>query len=269
MFGKSKEEKFFTEDEVNHLNHAMRFTPDEWVLCRRKCWWMFVYSRDQFGHPDVVQNSEYYPHTVYTTAPYSMWTKDLGDESFSIMMDTTNFAEVVSEPVEQPLTETNADGSKWVKYEGNRLKFRKSIQKIAPEFKVKGELVLVTRKMIHSLDEKYKNGVEYQRRRIGLQIPYRFQYRNAKFELKVSERQTELIHAFAYVGIQEFWDKQIGGSVEEVQLAAVMDGEKVIRPAETAIRHRSQGIFKPAPLYKPTDDFWWPFYHHDKLIYEK
>lgn len=226
-----KTNKFFTPEEVQEINYSMRYTHDVYFLSKFKSWWLFVYSCEQFTHPHMLKEAltGYIPHVAYTSCPFSLWTKQLGAESFSIALDESSQREMEAEEV---LRKTEL---------GSKLLIKKKMVPSARPERIKGDLVKVTPHMLYKLDEQHKNGVEFTRRRISVSIPFRFQYRDREDKLKVSETYWQHLMVWAYIGVQSFWDKQITDSF----------------------------IFKPAKLFQPADTVWHRFYHHDKMTYDE
>lgn len=210
---------FFSAEEVASINASMAYTPDMYMLQMYKKWLYFAYSADQDGHPKSVADlGAEKTHIAWTSGQYSMYRKQLGGESFAIALD---------DPYDQA---QRAEKHHWG-YENGP----------ASAQSIKGELFLVTPEMLVSLDERVENTVQFNRRRVSVSVPYRFQYRDKDGNLKVSGRQSELRVAWMYIGNPEFWDKQIDNGF----------------------------LFKPAKLFTPELDELRRYYHFDKLGYDE
>lgn len=233
-----KKRAFFSAEEIEEINYAMRFTPDVARLSAFKSWWLFVYSNEQDQHPHALKDVEYQKQVVFTSGTYSLWTKQLGAESFAIALNDCTHEETERLPI---LTKT-------------KMSFVSHTKKVARPERIKGQLVKVTPKTLFRLDAEHRNGIEFKRNRISLIIPFRFQYLDKEKKLHVSDQYTQLVIAWAYIGVQDYWDKQIDGEIEEKE-----DG---------VVRVKRTGVFKPAKLFEPADALWNKFYEFNTLAYD-
>lgn len=100
-----------------------------------------------------------------------------------------------------------------------------------PCAKIKGQLHLVTPKLIHSLDITYGNTVQFNRRWVKLLLPYREKLRgpwqtvNGKplpralqgWRAKEGPEKIHIIDALMYVGRQSYWNDRLDGGYSTLQ----------------------------------------------------
>lgn len=200
--------KWVLEDmERKHL-----YTPDKETVLAKSKWYLFLPDDLKFRHRrhDLIQgNSELKVHAAYTEKDFFHWKKDLGDASFTIPLQCT--------PKEK---------------QGH----------LGPmPAKVCGELHLVDSHLLLYLDQHRLNGVQFERKRIKLRIPYREQR-----WLKDRGRAEEVLGrnldastayltkwqyaeewAWMYCGIRDYWDEQLDAGYQ----------------------------FQPVPVYKPNTNW--------------
>lgn len=164
------------------------FTPDWWKLEQFERQLLFVDGTLMSGQANdfMVKEFSHVPMpihpTVYTHADYTFWMKDLGRQSFPVMLPEnyrpTGFVRWPIEPL-----------------------------------RVRGELWAIRPQAFKKyIDEHMQNGVRYTRVRIKITLPYReIGWSKDKPLVKLSEYKTAVREAWAYVGIPEYWDPLIGG----------------------------------------------------------
>lgn len=171
------------------------WSPDYWKLEQFKRLRVFVYGDQMTGMKNnhMVAEFSHAPEplhpTVYTSAPFTFFKKDLGDKSYPVMLPGHY----------QP------DGFMRWPVEPHR---------------VKGELWAVRPQAFKKyLDEHHRNGVMFIRERIAITLPYREVGWSSKNPLvKISPYLVQTVDAWAYIGVPEYWNPQIGGLFASTQV---------------------------------------------------
>jgi hypothetical protein len=171
------------KDEIEKADKVALHTPDLWFLLSHTHWLVFLYSHDQrhqHQHKRLNKEAEY-KCDAYSCDKYAVWKKNLGSESFCVALDKA-----------------------YAGYQDTGIN-----KKDGTLQSVKGELHLVRPRHIVSLDQLHENTVEFKRRRVTVDVPWRFTYQDRYLNNKVSGLQHTKVVAWMYVGIQDFWDTQI------------------------------------------------------------
>lgn len=211
-----------THDEMAEHLKVLKYSPDAALLSQYKGWHLFCYSREQIGHPDYQLISDAtHIGTAYSLREFSGWRKIVGHGSYAIALD--NNAPIFDDTQEEYV----------------RLGWEPMMR--AYKNKIKGEIHFVTPDTITALDSLLENGVAFERRRVTLQLPYRFLYEAADGSRHVSFRRTEIIVAWMYIGKNDYWNPLLDNGF----------------------------LFKPMKLFQPNDPDMSRFYSFDKLSYER
>lgn len=188
--------------KVADANDALRYTYDAPLLETQRRWLVFVYDGFQMHHPlhkkivelgalnmnkDVNRDD---PVHGYTVSRMVLW-KHMGKRVFPV-----------------PLYGVH-------KHFQNRPKWDLTG---GQGFAVKGQLFSLDWKGIAELDEFYKNGVEYQRHRVHVLIPYHYELEDTDGRISTSLRHETIINAYMYVGVQSYWDEHLDGSFAPVKV---------------------------------------------------
>lgn len=102
---------------------------------------------------------------------------------------------------------------------------------VYPHAKIKGQLHLVTPTLIHSLDIRYQNRVQFRRQRVKLLLPYHTKLRGPWTTLdgkplpralqgwraKEGTEKIHIIEAWMYVGRQTYWYPLLDGGYRTLQ----------------------------------------------------
>lgn len=168
------------------------FTPDMWKLQQHRTQLLFVCDdmmegRRNFG---LIKEHAVNVSGAFTTGRFRMWKKDLGKESFLIPIETTPEDSM-------PIC-------------------------AAHPARIKGQVYAVVPARYSELDTHMLNGVQYLRRKVRIEIPYRMIQKVADRNSLDEETQkfsrevvitTPVCSAFMsvwmYVGISSYWDDQI------------------------------------------------------------
>src|SRR5579872_1423786 len=166
-------------------------TPDMWRLGQYKWQHLFVMGdeneRDLAVEASFTQLPEH--PTCYTEAPFTLWKKDLGKESYPI-----------------PLPETYRPTG-YVRWPVEPARIRGELWKIHPE-----QFIL--------LDSHKQNGIQFRRQRIKIILPAaEVAWRGKNGYPTLGDFHVRaIIPAWAYLGIEDYWDAQIGGVFAGAQL---------------------------------------------------
>jgi len=182
-------------------------TPDMWRLGQYKWWHVFVPDDFMSGreHNWMLKNYtdvEKKPvHPVcYTKQPFTFWKKDLGGESFPIIL---------------PGSYRPTGFVKW---------------EVIPA-RIQGELWKVHPEAFILLDNHKQNGIQFRRVRADIILPCSEVYYSKKRPLpEVSDEYIRAeAPAFMYVGIRDYWDPLIGGIFAGAQLTTIETNKKYLK----------------------------------------
>lgn len=173
-----------TEIKLWHRKNAL--TPDMWFLEQFEYQLIFIPDDMKTGKSNhsLITDAAYDGAPIhpgcYTLDHYTFWKKDLGEHSFAIPLDGTFIPQG------------------WLR--------------IAPcPARIQGELYAVRPKQFLKLDEHRHNGVQFQRRRVNISLPYRqVRYNHKKPNPFISEDCLHTVRAWMYVGCEDYWSDQIG-----------------------------------------------------------
>lgn len=198
MFGlKAKRREEINQEIIREIvaedQERTQFTPDAHILNRHQAKLLFVHDDMAQLQPmhDLVQEgslSGFYPFDYgYTTKKFSFVKKDLGLKSFPIALD---------------LDRETRD---------NLPVF------ISEEYRIRGELYAIRPCQFYKLDTHRQNGIQFERRRVNINVGYRKLYRthwfNAKgiqkYEYNLGKEEMTTVEAFMYVGRNEYWKDQL------------------------------------------------------------
>jgi len=178
----------------------IKYTPDIPFLESVHPWLVFIYDDLQWDHPRhqklrAAGASFPNPHRPnepvygYTASEFAMWKHMDGQFTFPVCLDM---------PPE-------------------RFKNTPTFDLVGPSARhVKGQLWYMGWRGIAELDEHYRNGVEFQRRRVSILYDFYHQY-ETDGRFSISMRKTEYVTAWMYVGIQEVWDDVLDGTFVPVK----------------------------------------------------
>lgn len=199
MFGNNAAKKI--NEEIQQQQHIQRliqgydlpeFTSDLWELEQKKEHLVFIHDDMMQTNPNhqLVQEgslSGFYPFQYgYTTKKFSFVTKELGLKSFPVALDLRDLAE------ELPM---------W----------------ISTSHRIRGEVYAVRTPTIVSLDNHRRNGVEFQRRRVNINIGYKKLWRShwynafgrKQYEYKLGKEEMMTVECWMYIGREEYWKDQL------------------------------------------------------------
>lgn len=200
MFGNGAAQRKISE-EIQQQQHIQRliqgyqlpeFTPDLWELEQKKEHRVFIHDdmmQLQPNHELVRQGSlsGFYPFQYgYTTKKFSFIQKELGLKSFPIALDLRDLAE------ELPMY-------------------------IADSHRIRGEVYAVRTPTLIALDNHRQNGVQFQRRRVNINIGYKKLYKshwfnafgNKKYNYQLGKEEMLSVECWMYVGRNEYWKDQL------------------------------------------------------------
>ena len=152
----------------------VNFTPDLWKLQTRPKHLLFVYNEMQTNQrKHGMIGMERLGAAITEADNYVMWKKKLGRETFPFALEINS---------EQKFGNSSFLGK---------------------PAKIVGELYEVAPSMIKSIDSYLLNGVTFDRKRVALQVPFRYR------DDPPSTQRVQRIKAWMYVGPDEFWLDQL------------------------------------------------------------
>jgi hypothetical protein len=166
------------------------YTPDSiWLETHQ---WVFLFLYDELQRSrskyDMIKEDSVFMYTAFTEErDYVLWKKRLGEESFPIALRGADKLFTGSGITSRPI---------WKMPSGD----------IGPATlgRVKGEIHAIRPdRFWKALDKHYLNGVEFQRERVSVLIPYSVG----------GERFLKKRRAHMYVGIKDYWSKQLDGGL--------------------------------------------------------
>lgn len=183
------------------MDSRVCYTPDAAALFEFKRVWLFVCDGHQSKHEHFPKMLKFGSTLVpeYTTYP-TVFTM----QGFEMFYDTPSGQVVPLHAIEKTSF---------------------------PSAKIKGQLHLVRPELIHSLDIRYQNTIQYRRRRIKLIIPYREKLRgpwktvNGKplpralqgWRAKEGPEKIHILEAYMYIGRHKYWQSRLDGGYSTLQ----------------------------------------------------
>lgn len=161
---------------IGNFGRRTTFTPDAAILSRKESHLFFIADEMMEKHYDYARLGAEATNIcqVLTQDKFSYWKKNLGKKSFALAL-------------ENGYTEKR---------------------------QIRGELHLLLTEQIFKLDEHRENGVQYDRKRVKLILPYtqtQMKYQQMGFVLEDVPLMDKTINAWMYVGRSEYWDKLLDG----------------------------------------------------------
>jgi hypothetical protein len=150
-----------------------KFTPDYAMLQQKAYHRLFVYNEwqsKQSKHHMLGDTAIRCATALTKNSNYVVWKKKLGADTFPFALETTEDQKFGHETF------------------------------LGPAGKVAGQLYLVTPEVIKSLDSDVLNTVQFDRKRISVEVPYRI-----KDGGTLSDRYVREFRAWAYIGRSDFW----------------------------------------------------------------
>lgn len=177
---------------------ATAFTPDFMWLERHEYVLLFVYDelmRNRRHYDELIGKDSLSLAAAFTyDRDLALWKKKLGDETF-------------------PIPLLGADRV----YRGAGITSKK-LHKMVPDdlgpgllARIKGELHAVRPHAFwNGLDKHYLNGVEFQRQRVKVLVPYRLQLDGVGVDHNVYVQE---VRCWMYIGIKDYWRNQLDGGM--------------------------------------------------------
>lgn len=158
-------------------------TPDANILSNYTNHFLFVYDRLMEGRDEfaVIEDFSEPVATGFTEKLFCTWRKNLGSLSFPIALEATKEWEIPS----------------WADVAVNKGWFKN-----APPAIVKGQVFCLGHERIFELDKHYKNMRQYNRKRVLIQVPFRY-------DSNSSNDYICRLWAWMYVGSSEHWEDQL------------------------------------------------------------
>lgn len=146
------------------------YTPDLPALEQRERHWVFICCDLKLRLPrDYMIEREPDVSSAFTEKSFVMWKKKLGNQSYPIPLENT-----FDDPFGQH-----------------------------PPLRIQGELYLLTPSQIILLDNLRLNGVEFERKRVKIIVPFR--------KGRLYKTFTKRVEAWMYIGRSSYWDELIDG----------------------------------------------------------
>jgi len=160
----------------------LRYTPDASLLSQQAIHPIFIYDRLMEGQNDLAKELARDTYaTAYTIHRFETWRKNLGKLSFPIALESSS----------------NAPPPAWA----NLVRETSWFKDAAPAI-IKGNLHNIHHNLFFELDNYYKNGLHFIRKKVKIQIPHRMsQPPYTEYFIK--------LWAWMYVGRKEHWDNQL------------------------------------------------------------
>lgn len=175
---------------IAEMAEEVSSTPDIWRLEQYKRQRIFVADNvldEQLREASFV-GQPVWPECCYTHDKYTLWKKDLGAHSYSVILPEnyrpTGFVRYPVEPA-----------------------------------KIQGKLWAVSPTAFISLDKLRDNGVRFTRSRVRISLPWRFVAYSKKKPLpEISRDFLHTLDAWVYFGVPDYWDAMIGGIFASSQI---------------------------------------------------
>lgn len=197
MFGLKRKEiaKHLKLAEIMDLLHEdhrrLQFTPDYYLISQKKSHLVFIHDdmmQLQPNHSKVVEGSlsGFYPLSYgYTSRRFSFIKKELGLKSFPIALELRDTEEL-------PMF-------------------------MADSYRIRGEIYAVRPQTLIELDTHRQNGVQFQRRRVNINVGFRklrqahWVDANAKdrYALNLDREEMCSSECWMYVGREDYWKDQL------------------------------------------------------------
>ena len=165
-----------------------RYTPDACLLSQYNYLPVFIYDRLMEGRDDhdlIMDHIQPAGPVGFTRDSFTCWRKNLGKLSFPIALETNR----------------QANNPAWADLARETCWF-----KDAPPALVKGIVHILARERIYELDKHYRNTVNFQRKKVLIQIPCR-----PKEKASSGNEYMMRLWCWMYLGIQEHWEPQLDG----------------------------------------------------------
>jgi hypothetical protein len=202
----SKQEEVPSDWDLQQAFDYAPFTPDISVLQQKATQLLFVYDEMMTDFPDhrIIEEYAITCGSVFTKDEFVMYKRKLGQDSYAVALDDSFF--------------------------------------VAQKAIIKGQLFAVQSPRFAELDTIYQNGVEFERRRITVRMPYyHFGWRDKTSMFK--EYRMQELRCFMYVGVQEHWSNIMG------------EGDGFF-------------LYERVRTFEPKNPDLTKYYHYSKLEYE-
>lgn len=165
-----------------------RYTPDACLLSQYDYLPVFIYDRLMEGRDDHDRIMDFIQPNGpigFTRDYYTTWRKNLGKLSFPIALETKR--------------KPNNPG--WADLARETSWFKDAVPAL-----VKGIVHILARERIYELDKHYRNTVNFQRKKVLIQIPCR-----PKEKASSGNEYMMRLWCWMYLGIPEHWEPQLDG----------------------------------------------------------
>jgi AIG2-like family. len=156
------------DDWFERLVAGVKWTPDIALLEEKAAHLLFICDdlKQQHRRHGLLRDQRFLAE-AFTRKPMSMWTRNLGKLSHPVPFDDKSL--------------------------------------IAPYSVVQGELHLVNTEQLCSLDRYRMNGVEFDRVRLHVKVPYMKAWLDKELKPKFSGIIHETVECWMYIGVKEYW----------------------------------------------------------------
>lgn len=242
LFGKAKV-KTPSPAWVKENLQGCEYTPDIAKLEQRKYHLLFVCDDCMRRHG---RNEEFLSEDTYRMAAFtsddelSMWKKIAGTQSFPVPIKGYRWNELrsVEEKREQStkISVMNLNATR--------------------TGRIKGELYKVSTKTLVNLDNHRLNGVQFERQRVKVIIPYRYQSGHVGVD---DQEFVQTAKAFMYMGILDFWapllPTKMFEKVTDYEAARRKSYDHTIRNYYYYSLHEAKNTPTPMPETGPKKDY--------------
>lgn len=201
------------QNEVHRLIQGYElpeYTPDLWELEQKKEHRVFIHDdmMQLQPHHELVRAgslSGFYPFQYgYTTKKFSFVEKDLGLKSIPIALDLRDLAE------ELPVY-------------------------IGESHRIRGEVYAVRTNTLIELDNHRQNGVQFERRRVNINIGYKKLWRshwfnafgNKQYAHTIGKEEMISVECWMYLGREEYWKDQLLADAFKFNPIQVVEEERL------------------------------------------
>lgn len=182
------------------------FSPDALEVQKKIAWWVFFYDSYMIGRRDyskIKNELDYKPATAFTEERFTLWKKTRHKFEAPYPIAIEDF---------DPRDKTIWDPSDI----STKMKHRAQI---------KGELHLLSTEQILELDTTKLNGIEWQRTKVKVEIPYVV----SREDVNRSMNKFTTRECWMYVGRREYWDRLIDAGFE-FQRVNIYNGRPELAP---------------------------------------
>lgn len=170
-----------SQQDLEEFGQISKYTPDFRLIEQTSHQNVFVYGRDMTNRPEFNASVSERQYTAFTLPQFSLWEKKLGKESYPVALKSHLQKNLIVDGIDRQLAPTN---------------------------RIKGEVHKIQATHLYKLDKMRENGVQFQRMRVAVVVPYR------TLKVQTLKQSSMEVHieshmAWMYVGLPEYWEEQL------------------------------------------------------------